>query len=211
MTTYTDSLIGYAAGTITDPVINFTASPSNLPVFTVGSTSTYTRIQRFNSHPNPRAGVDLSFMQYNAPSATVTFTRAIGLTTPIATITTGFSVSVSSGTPAYMDVRNVASALPVNGYSSYNFSAYAREIAGANTGTLGVYVQWISGDGSTIIRTDSQLGITTTSGTWTRVEAALTPPTNTYYAIFIVRGFAASTFSTGNAFQATGFLVEGTS
>lgn len=176
--------------------------------FTFGSQAlTYNSIQRTNVHPNPKAGVDLSYYLYNAPSATVTPSRQT-IAGPIAEINTMARMVVASGSPAYLDIRNTALSMPVNPNATYSFSGYIRGI-GTTTSTVAQFVQWIASDGVTIVSTLSQTGIATTSGTWQRPAFDnQVPPAGSAYAVYILRVLSSSTFAVGNLLDATGFLVE---
>ena len=175
--------------------------------FKFGGNVTRSFAQRFNLHPNPKAGVDVTYMLGSVQSGTGSLTRA-AVAGPIAGINTVFQNTVTSGSPTYLDIRNTPTSLPITPGGNYNFSAYVRTIAPSSSQVMH-YVQWFASNGVTVITTTIGSAVSTTSGTWQRLEfASPTVPPNAYYASHIVRGLSSSTFTTGNTCQVSGFLVE---
>jgi hypothetical protein len=183
------------------------------PSFTLGAPASYTKIQRYNLHPNPRGTVGTTNMALTASTGTWNTVAHQGISGPIAGITSAFEISVATGSPAWLDCwNNPATNLPINPKLSYNFSSYVRGVA-PTTSTVGHYITWFAGDGTSVISTTSVTGIPATNNVWQRIEIANpTIPTNARYAIYTVRVFSSSTFAAvpADSAQFTGFLVEAT-
>lgn len=178
--------------------------------FAVGAPLTYTTIQRTNLHPNPKFGVDMSYMAGSITSGGgFGVSRVSGAGGPIPEITTWGRIQTSGTTPTYMDWRNTPTSIRINPNATYNFSSYIRPTS-ASTMNSGQYVLWYAADGTTLLATSTNpSSIALPTIVWNRMEYQVSSPNpNAAYAVYVSRAVSTTTFASGDRLDVTGMLVE---